>query len=342
MIEKMLQERKLPPLKSREEMLEMLLKEEYGPLPPKPERLEWVEEPLGKTGVLYGGKAIRKRVTLTAHFEGKSFTFPFWSTVPADEGKHPYFIHINFRAEADDRYQPTEEIIDGGFAVLNFSYLDVTSDNNDFTNGLAGVLYPEGKRGPQEAGKIAMWSWAAQRVMDYAMEQKELDHSCACVCGHSRLGKTALLTGATDKRFAFTHSNDSGNCGAAISRDKEGERIADITKSFPHWFTEEVAKYAGQEQEMPFEQHFLIASSAARKVHISSATEDLWADPVSEYLCTLAASPAFESGMPAADRLPLPNERITGRDLGYFLRGGGHAFCRQDWQAVMEFIKRSM
>ena len=112
MIEKMLQERKLPPLKSREEMLDTLLKEEYGFLPPKPERLEWVEEPLGKKGILYGGKAIRKRVTLTAHFKDKSFTFPFWSTIPAGEGKHPYFIHINFRYEADDRYQPAEEIIE--------------------------------------------------------------------------------------------------------------------------------------------------------------------------------------------------------------------------------------
>ena len=251
-------------------------------------------------------------------------------------------INEVFRYEADDRYQPAEEIIDNGFAVLNFCYLDVTSDDNDFTNGLAGVLYPEGKRGPHDAGKLALWSWAAQRVMDYAQTLDTLDHTCACVCGHSRLGKTALLTGATDKRFAFTHSNDSGNCGAAISRDKEGERIADITKRFPYWFTEDFAKYAEREQDLPFDQHWLLASIAPRKVHVSSATEDQWADPVSEYLCTLAASPAFEGGMPAADRLPLPNERITGRDLGYFLREGGHAFCRQDWQALMDFIKHSM
>ena len=76
MIEKMLIERHLPKLKSREEMLEILLREEYGALPPTPERIEWEEAPLGKTGKIYGGKAIRKRVTLTSFWEDKRFSFP--------------------------------------------------------------------------------------------------------------------------------------------------------------------------------------------------------------------------------------------------------------------------
>ena len=67
-----------------------------------------------------------------------------------------------------DRYIPTEEIIDNGFAVLSFCYNDVTRDNNDFTDGIAGILYENGKRDVDSAGKIAMWAWAAQRVMDYA------------------------------------------------------------------------------------------------------------------------------------------------------------------------------
>ncbi len=339
MIQQMLKDRNLPPLQSREEMLAILLKEEYGPLPPKPERLEWDVIPLGKNGKLFGGKAICHDITLTAYWEDKHFSFPCRSIIPAKEGKHPYFVHINFRNGFPERYQPTEEIIDGGFAVLNVCYSDVSSDDDDFTNGLAGVLYPNGERGPQDAGKIAMWSWAAQRVMDYAQALDHLDHSRACICGHSRLGKTALLTGATDKRFAFTHSNDSGNCGAAISRDKVGERIADITTRFPYWFTKDFAQYANREAQMPFDQHYLIAAIAPRYVHISSATEDQWADPASEFLGGVAASAAFEKGLIHQNRLPETHEHLTEGDIGYYLRQGGHAFCRQDWQTLMKFIK---
>ena len=35
---------------------------------------------------------------------------------------------------------PTDEIIDKGFGIVTFGYQDVTKDNNDFTDGLAGVL----------------------------------------------------------------------------------------------------------------------------------------------------------------------------------------------------------
>jgi hypothetical protein len=70
--------------------------------------------------------------------------------------------------------------------------------------------------------------------MDYAETQSEvLDLNAACVCGHSRLGKTALLTSATDTRFRFAYSNDSGCSGASITRGKQGERVKNITTVFP-------------------------------------------------------------------------------------------------------------
>lgn len=42
-----------------------------------------------------------------------------------------------------DIYMPSEELIDNGFAVLSFSYEDVTKDNGDFDGGLAGVSQPD-------------------------------------------------------------------------------------------------------------------------------------------------------------------------------------------------------
>ena len=293
MFKEMLKERNLPKLLSRNEMLSILFKEEYGYLPQKPTNLSWkVEENI--VGNFCAGKAVLNKITIACEIGEKVFSFPFCVAIPTAEGKHPFFIHINFRDAVPDRYMPTEELIDNGFAIFSFCYKDVTSDNDDFTDGLAGVLYGDGKRKPTDAGKIAMWAWAAHRVMYYAQTLKSvLDLKNAIVCGHSRLGKTALLTAATDERFAFAYSNDSGCGGAAIIRKKKGETVNDICKTFSYWFCENYKKYIDNEENMPFDQHYLLAGIAPRKVLIGSAAEDHWADPVSEQLCCMASSGAF-------------------------------------------------
>jgi hypothetical protein len=237
---------------------------------------------------------------------------------------------------------PTEELVDNGFAVLSFCYKDVTSDDNDFTNGLAGVLYPDGKREPTDSGKIAMWAWAMHRVMDYASTLESLDLTRAIACGHSRLGKTALLTAATDERFAFAYSNDSGCSGAAITRGKRGETVKDICTRFPFWFCENYKKYIDKEDEMPFDQHFLVAAIAPRRVALGAALEDTWADPNSQYLSACAASAAWElhgeKGFLHPDRLPVPGDCFDGGHVAYHLREGTHFFSRTDWRRYLCLI----
>ncbi len=344
-MKKILEERKIPELKSREEMLDIMQNEVYGYIPQKPDRLEWSVKN-NYIGNFCAGKATAQYVTLTAYMGEKSFSFPFMAVIPRGEGPHPFFIHINFRPNVPDRYMHTEEIVDNGFACLSFCYEDVTKDNGDFCDGLAGVLYENGERGLHDPGKIAMWAWAAQRVMDYAVEEPRLDKNCAIVCGHSRLGKTALLCGATDERFTFAHSNNSGCSGAAITRGKVGEKVADITKMFPFWFCENYKKYADKESEMPFEQHYLIASVAPRYAYVASAIEDSWADPASEMLACVAASGAYEelgmTGFVCEDRLPEVGDIYHEGNIGYHLRAGAHYFSREDWNKLTAFVKKKI
>ena len=202
------------------------------------------------------------------------------------------FVHINFRSNVPDEYMPSEELADGGFAVFSFGYEDVTKDNRDFSDGLA-ALFPAGSRNGNAPGKIALWAWAALRVMDYLQTREDVDLKNVAVVGHSRLGKTALLAAASDERFAFAISNDSGCSGAAVTRGKERGTVADITKMFPYWFCENYKAYAGREEEMPFDQHFLLALIAPRKLYVSSAQEDQWADPPAELAGCRAASPVY-------------------------------------------------
>ena len=339
MLTEMLKERNLPPLKSREEMLETMLREVYGYLPPKPEHL--VFENQGKIfPSCCAGNARCDKIIAHCVVNGKPYSFPFYATVPNDGKKHPFFVHINFRPEIFDRYMPTEELIDNGFAVLSFCHNDVVQDAKGFNTGLARVLYEDGKRGPTDPGKIAMWAWASQRVLDYAETiPEELDLNCAIVCGHSRLGKTALLAAATDERFAFACSNNSGCTGAAVSRGKEGERVEKISTVFPYWFCENYQKYGGKESEMPFDQHYLVASIAPRKVLVASATLDAWADPISEQLCCVAAAERFPGGF-VCDHPAEPDEKFLEGGIGYHLRTGTHYFSRQDWLRLIEFVNK--
>ncbi len=340
MLQEILKERDLPELLSRDEMLEILQNEIYGRMPKKPEQLEFkVEENIISN--FCAGKAVCNKVTAECVIEGKKFCFPFYTTLPTDGKKHPFFVHINFRPDIPDRYQPTEELIDNGFAVLSFDYNDVTKDNEDFTDGLAGVLFENGKREQNAPGKIAMWSWAAQRVMDYAETLEDvLELDCAVVCGHSRLGKTALLTAAWDERFAFGYSNDSGCSGAAITRNKQGETVEKICNRFGYWFCENYKQYMNKEETLPFDQHYLVASVAPRKVLVGSASEDLWADPISEFLCCVAASPAFEKGFQHENRLPEIGDKFFEGDIGYHLRKGLHYIGREDWARLIQFVNK--
>jgi hypothetical protein len=235
-----------------------------------------------------------------------------------------------------------EEVVDMGVAVACFGYNDVAIDEDDgYLDPIPQLL----RKGPQpENGwaKIALWAWAAQRVMDYAQTLDILDLKYAIVCGHSRLGKTALLAAATDERFTFGYSNDSGCGGAAITREKAGETVEDICKKFPYWFCENYLKYVGQESKMPFDQHFLIASIAPRFVCVGSALEDIWADPNSEMLACIAASPIYKQygmdGFLYVERQQKAGDVYHEGSIGYHMRGGTHYFSREDWLQLIRFI----
>lgn len=322
-------------------LLHLICKEEYGFLPPPPLITEF--EVLEENRTFFAGKANLKKVLIRTELTEGSFAFPVYACIPNGKKDLSAFVHINFRDCVPDQYMPSEELCDEGFGVFSFSYNDVTSDSADFTDGLAGVLYPDGKRKGSDCGKIALWAWAAMRVMDYIRTIDSIDQKKVAVAGHSRLGKTALLAGAADRRFCAVMSNNSGCCGAALSRNKTGETIQDITGTFPHWFTENFQKYAGRENELPFDQHVLLSLLAGRKVCLGSAAMDAWADPNSEYLSCVAAGKIFENfgykGFVHPDRFPKAGDRFFNGNVCYFLRAGTHFFSRDDWKNYMEIMK---
>ena len=168
------------------------------------------------------------------------------------------------------------------------------------------------------------------------------------VCGLSRLGKTALVCGAFDERFKFVYSNNSGCGGAALEQIKhEGaETIAVMNEAFPAWFCENRRKYAGHEDTMPFDQHFLTGLIAPRYAAIGSASLDDWADQYSEQLCAIAASPAWKvcgrEGYIGKENPAKIGDVFNDGDVSYHLRDEIHFFGRKDWLVWMDFIKKNL
>lgn len=345
MIKELLNERKLPAIPSDRDKIKRILQEEiYGFLPPPPDEctFEEVKEIEGRMPV----GAVIKQIRANVRVGSREFSFPFVAALHTDGKKHPFFIHNNFRPNVPDFYMPTEEILDNGFDVLSLCYTDVTSDDGDFTTGLADIFVGSAPREATTCGKIVLWAWAAMRVMDYAETVPTLDTANAAVIGHSRLGKTAFVTAMFDTRFKFAFSNNAGCAGDSVARGGSGETVADITRAFPYWFCENYKKYAGHHDLMPFDQHFLLAALAPRYGYVASSSLDAWADPDTQYLTCAAASAYFEekgvTGFVHPDRLPEVGEAFHEGHIGYHRKYGKHFFSRHDWNEYMRFFQKHM
>lgn len=352
-IENKLTERKLPDLfkfedgrkvtaenadERRTEMRVILQREIYGEMPVLPDFVkgEIIEKPKDRD---CAGKAFIKKIHLTFSIKGCEFSFPFRVVMPKLVEKPRFVVVINFRDNLPDEYIPCEELIDRGIGFAQIYYKDVTSDDYDMENGLSGVL---AKAGYTDTGKIIMWAYAASRVLDYVLETEDIDTEHIAVAGHSRLGKTALVTASFDERFTCAYSNDSGCSGAAITRDKQGEQIEFITRVFGYWFCKKYKNYVDKHHDLPFDQHFLVATIAPRSVYIASALEDTWADPESEYLCCFAAGDFWKlygkEGFVGVDRMPGVSEVFHEGSIGYHMRSGVHYFSREDWNKFLDYF----
>ncbi len=247
---------------------------------------------------------------------------------------------LNLAEDMDDGHWPVPMMMERMHAVSGFYATDAQPDNGEFVDGLATIFGTTKDRNPHEWGVVAVWSFAARCVMDYLQTLPEIDSARIGITGHSRCGKAALWAGANDTRFAWVMPNNSGCCGAALLRGKHGENLTSITAMMGYWFAPAFKQYAGREQELPFDQHHLLALVAPRLLHVASGSTDFWADPMGEHHSTVLASEVFGLyGNPALDSVfPEVNTPVNAGAIGYHLRQGPHLLTAYDWSCLADHV----
>ena len=382
----------------RPELLQLFETEMYGRAPGRPSGLHF--QVLSEADGALGGIAVRKEIRI--FFDaGQDHYMTVLLYLPRDAaGPVPVVVGANFRGNTSiifdtgvslpdsaqiARYRlyrepfrgqdaadwPVGLLLSRGYGLATFFKGDLDPEWDDgFTNGVHPLFYRPGQTypDPDQWGAIAAWAWGYSRVLDYLETDPAVDASRVITAGHSRLGKTALWAAVTDPRFAMAFPNNSGCCGAALSRRAYGETLETMIRHYHYWYCANFAKYAGRETELPFDQHELLALMAPRPVYVTSGSEDRWSDPRGEYLSAVEASRVYEFlGLPglrggsagpgacAGDACAGSAGRPLGPDdmppvwqpqqdglVGYHLRRGPHALTAWDWARMLDFADQKL
>lgn len=298
----------------RAEMLELLLKYEYGHVPPSPGNVA-LDETL-ESGPRFDGASTFQSLRLKFGPDHKlSITLHLY--LPANAtGPVPVILRFGLGGE----HAQAANAAGFAFACLDQTSLDPDTEGHDEV-GPAQAAYPD-----YDWGSVAVWAWGASRALDYLATLPAINPKQAVITGHSRTGKAALLAGALDERFALVVPNGSGAGGAAVFRHapKGIETLKLITDParFKSWFQADFGQFGCEVNRLPFDQHYLRAIIAPRAVLSTDASGDQWANPEGTQQGWTAAQPVYDFLGAGSNNL-------------IHLRAGGHDQLAEDFAVLL-------
>ena len=323
--------------KKKQEIKNLLSNTCYGAFPEKPDKFECknikldIDDFCAASGVL-------ERKMMLAYFGDIAFPFAFNFSYPNKPGKFPLVIYIDYSSEMPNRYLPIEDIIDRDIAVASFKYTDITADNGDMTDGVLGRM---SSAASSDTGKLMVWAWAASLVLDYALTRDNIDADNVAVAGHGFLGTAALLAGAYDDRFSFVYPNSSSLTGVALTRGNDC--LSEHINRYGYMYSYAFADCGKDAVSLPYDQHFLAALIAPRKLYVANAADDEGTDAVSEFLSCAAINGVYklfgDNGLVHANEFPREGDVMHDGSVGYHMRRGTNYMTRYDWEKFIDFIK---
>jgi len=285
----------------RPQILSLFANLVYGrvPVPESPIKTEVRILDVDKT--FMHGKAVRKRIAICFKNKNGRAAMTILVFVPNKAAKPvPAFMMLtgdhsrSSKMDADEKRPgklkngwPVGELFDRGYALVSVCQQDLVLHNDvQFEYGIHRLFFKKGQSFPKahEWGVITAVGWGAMRALDYLETDDDVNQKKVALLGHSKLGKATLWAVAQDQRFAMAISAQSGCAGAALWRRRSGETLAKMVTRFPYWLCRNAWKFVNQEDDLPVDQHMLLALIAPRPVYVHSSVKDTWADPRGEYL----------------------------------------------------------
>jgi hypothetical protein len=241
-----------------------------------------------------------------------------------------------------------------GFAILKPTSIQA-DDGSGLTEGIVGLLNEGQPRKLEDWGALHAWAWGASRALDYFETDKAVDAKQVGLAGHSRFGKTALVTAAYDSRVAIVYSSSSGEGGAKLYRHIFGEQMPNLAgPALYHWMGGNFLRYGGPltPGDLPVDNHELIALCAPRPVFIGGGSSvgdgyaepggDAWADSKGMFLAEVAAGPVYKllgkKGLGTAE-FPGMGTALMDGELAFRQHSDGHTPV-PNWPYFLEFASR--
>jgi len=241
-----------------------------------------------------------------------------------------------------------------GFAMLSPTSIQL-DDGSGLTEGIIGLMNQGHPRGLEDWGALRAWGWGASRALDYLETDKAVDAKRVGIAGHSRFGKTVLVTMVYDARFAVGYSSSSGEGGAKLYRHIFGEQMPNIAgPALYHWMDGNFLRYGGPltPADLPVDNHELIALCAPRPLFIGGGASigdgyanpngDAWADARGMFLAEVAAGPVYRllgKKDLGTTEFPAMETAVMGGDLAFRQHPGGHT-PEPNWPAFLTFADR--
>lgn len=236
---------------------------------------------------------------------------------------------------------PWKDLLERGYAGVVLYPSDVVPDNGSTApDALRGMPAAADRDAPN--GAVASWAWAFSRIVDVLDADPRFNNEQTVLWGHSRFGKAALVSAAYDDRADAIIAHQSGTGGATLSRNPDGESVAAITESYPHWFTPAFSQYAGNEDALPVDQHQLLALIAPRPVLLGNARRDVWSGPESSFRAAQGADPIYELlGADGLEQDTLTRLNLAA-EIGFYSRPGRHGVTTRDWDTFLDWLDQQL
>lgn len=350
----------------RAELLKLFADTMYGHIPTEgfTTTFEVLEE-----GEMLDGAAIRKQIKITVTTDKGSCDALMLLVLPKSDAPVPVIYGLGFggvhtttadpavlasysirkwpkidettRGTGASRW-PIETAVQRGYGVAVACCEDFSPDNIRTFGKRVISLFDD----PSFKG-ISAWAFGLQRMTDYLVTDPMVDANRLAVTGTSRLGKAALWAGANDERIALVIPTVSGTCGAAMSRSNRKETFYDLNATFRWWMSNECKAYAECVDELPVDQHELIACVAPRRVYLSSAETDTSNDSQGTWIALLLSRDAFrlyniEVIEGDIGEQPGVGERVFTEAMAYHMRTGTHGVNEEDWNNYMDYMDQYM